>query len=60
MPAGIEVLLNAADIRAAWDGLTVNQRRSALQVLGVEVVLKPARGGPGFKADSIDINWAHG
>ncbi len=47
----------APDKRAAWDGLGLSQQRKALEVFGLQVVIKPARGGPGFKEDSVDVKW---
>jgi len=57
VPTVVQPLLGAADVRAAWEELDVAQKRAVLQALGVEVVIKPARGGPGFKPESIDVKW---
>jgi DNA invertase Pin-like site-specific DNA recombinase len=59
LPEFVEQLLTAPDKRAAWDGLSLTQQRKALEVFGLRVVIKPARGGPGFKEDSIDVVWPH-
>jgi hypothetical protein len=56
-PEFVEELRAAPDKRAAWDELSLTQQRKALEVFGLQVVIKPARGGPGFKEDSIEVNW---
>jgi len=43
--------------RSAWESMDVTQRRALLTALGVEVVIKPARGGAGFKPEAIDVVW---
>jgi site-specific DNA recombinase len=40
-----------------WTGLSVTQRRALLTVFGVSVRVLPARGGPGFKPESVAITW---
>jgi hypothetical protein len=50
-------LINADDIRVAWDGLSISQQRAILESLQIEVIVKPARGGPGFKPESVSIEW---
>lgn len=57
IPEFVQDLLNAGDKRAAWAGLSLTQQRKALEVFRLRVVIKPARGGPGFKEESIDIKW---
>lgn len=57
VPAAVQPLLGTADVRAAWDELDISQKRAVLQALGLAVVINPARGGPGFKAESIDVKW---
>lgn len=57
VPPLVQELMGAADTRAAWDELDIAQKRAVLQAFRAEVVIKPARGGPGFKPDSIDIMW---
>jgi DNA invertase Pin-like site-specific DNA recombinase len=57
VPEFVEELLTATDTLAAWNRLSLVQKRKALEVLGLHVVIKPARGGPGFKEDSVDVVW---
>jgi site-specific DNA recombinase len=57
IPAVVEDLIDANDTRAAWDALDISQQRAALEALRVEVVIKAARGGPGFKPGSVDVLW---
>jgi hypothetical protein len=58
VPAVLQPLLGADDVRALWDELDVAQKRVALDALGVAVVIHRARGGPGFKPESIDVKWS--
>lgn len=58
VPEFVEKLLTAPDKREAWDGLSLTQQRLALEVLGVDVIVKRARGGPGFKEESVEVTWA--
>ncbi|MBH0777288.1 recombinase family protein [Nocardia bovistercoris] len=59
--AGLDVTLisqiTTQDAREVWDNLVVTQRIAVLQALGVRVTLLPARGGPGFKPESVRITW---
>lgn len=57
VPAVLQPLLAAGDVRAAFDKLAVAQKRAVLDSLGVDVVINRARGGPGFKAESIELRW---
>ena len=56
-PAVVHDLIDADDTRAAWDALSISQRRAVLEALRVEVVIKAARGGPGFKPESVGVVW---
>jgi DNA invertase Pin-like site-specific DNA recombinase len=56
-PAAVQNLIGAEDRRDAWNGLSVAQRRAVLEALQIKVIIKPARGGPGFKPDSVDVLW---
>lgn len=49
--------ITSTDARKVWDGLTVTQRIAVLTALGIRVTILPARGGPGFKPESIRIDW---
>jgi site-specific DNA recombinase len=57
IPTAVQDLIDANDVRAAWDDLEVAQRRAALEGLGIEVVINRARGGPGFKPESVEVVW---
>ena len=57
IPNVVRDLINADDIRVAWDGLSISQQRAILESLQIEVIVKPARGGPGFKPESVSIEW---
>jgi site-specific DNA recombinase len=57
LPEFVEDLIAATDKQAAWDSLTLTQQRRALEVFDLEVVIKPARGGPGFKPESVEVLW---
>jgi putative drug exporter of the RND superfamily len=59
-PAIVEDLIDADDTRAAWDELSVSQQRAVLEALRVEVVIKAAPGGPGFRPESVDVFWLPG
>jgi hypothetical protein len=43
--------------RQYWDEMTVSQRRAVLQALGMRVIIKPTRRGPGFDPESVQIEW---
>lgn len=47
--------LAGPEAKEHWSELSVAQRRALLTVLRVRVVLMPARGGPGFKPNSVSI-----
>ena len=57
IPTAVQDLIDANDVRAAWDDLEVAQRRAVLEGLGIEVVINRARGGPGFKPESVEVVW---
>jgi DNA invertase Pin-like site-specific DNA recombinase len=57
IPMVVRDLIDADDTRVAWDELSISQQRAVLEALQVEVIVKPARGGPGFKPDSVSIEW---
>lgn len=43
---------------ARWAVMPVSARRSALEALGIEVVLLPrAKHGPGFEPETVEIRW---
>ncbi|MGH3672709.1 MAG: recombinase family protein [Pseudonocardiaceae bacterium] len=43
--------------RQRWEALTVVQRRALLAALEVRVTILPARGGPGFKPESVVVEF---
>lgn len=44
--------------REYWDdGMTVSQRRAALELLRLRVIINRTRPGPGFDPDSIQLEW---
>ncbi len=57
IPVPVQSLLSATEVRTAWGQLDVAQKRVVLEALGIEVVLKKARGGPGFKPQSVEVRW---
>ena len=57
IPTVVQDLIDADDTRKAWDELSISQKRAILESLQIEVIVKPARGGPGFKPDSVSIEW---
>jgi site-specific DNA recombinase len=59
IPTVVHDLIDADDTRLAWDQLDVSQRRIALESLQFQVIIKPARGGPGFKPESVSIEWVN-
>lgn len=46
--------------RKRWDALTVVQQRALLEALEVRVIILPARGGPGFKHESVRVMFGDG
>jgi site-specific DNA recombinase len=59
IPTVVQDLMDADNTRRAWDQLGISQRRAILESLQIEVIVKPARGGPGFKPDSVSIEWVN-
>ena len=59
MPTVVRDLMDAEDARAAWGGLPRAQERAVLEALRLEVVIHAARGGPGFKPESVEVVWPH-
>jgi site-specific DNA recombinase len=55
-----ELLAQLAGPQAAnrWKALTVPQKRALLETLEVGVTILPARGGPGFKPESVRITFS--
>jgi hypothetical protein len=43
----IRDLIDADDIRVAWNGLSISQQRAILESLQIKVIVKPARVAPG-------------
>jgi site-specific DNA recombinase len=58
IPTVVHDLIDADDTRVAWDELSISQQRAVLESLRIEVIVKPARGGPGFNPESVSIEWA--
>ncbi|CAH0311209.1 recombinase family protein [Rhodococcoides fascians] len=50
-------MAESGDVRASWDALELSQRRAVLETLQVQVVIHRARGGPGFKPESVSVTW---
>ncbi|MGW4019325.1 recombinase family protein [Rhodococcus ruber] len=57
VPTPVRQMAEAADARAVWDRLDLAQQRATLEALGIEVIVRRARGGPGFKPESVDVIW---
>ena len=57
IPTVVKDLIDAEDTRAAWNELGVSQQRAVLESLRIKVIVKPARGGPGFRPESVDVQW---
>jgi site-specific DNA recombinase len=56
-PPALAALAAAADVRAKWSELTIDERRSVVDLL-VDVRLLPAKGqGKRFNPDLVDISW---
>jgi hypothetical protein len=58
IPTVVHDLIDADDTRLAWGELSISQQRAVLESLGIEVIIKPARGGPGFNPEGVLIEWA--
>lgn len=57
VPTVVKDLIDSTDTRGAWGVLDISQQRAVLEALRIEVVIKKARGGPGFKPQSVDVRW---
>lgn len=61
VPIGLGADIAAAGtperIAELWGGWTVPQRRALIEALGLRVIIKPAKGGPGFKPEGVGIEW---
>lgn len=50
-------VLQAADVEAAWDALSVSRRRAVVDVLMTVTLLPPGRGTRTFRPESVRIEW---
>lgn len=60
VPTGLLEEIAGADtgaLAALWDGWEVAQRRRLLTLLGMRVVILKTTRGPGFKPESVRIDW---
>jgi DNA invertase Pin-like site-specific DNA recombinase len=56
--AAVRSLANAKDVRAAWDALDVESRRTVVRALTKTVTIGPAVPGRQFDVERIGIDWA--
>lgn len=50
-------IVAAEDVRAAWEGLSVAQRRSIIDALGTPVLHLVGRGTRTFRESTVDFRW---
>lgn len=50
-------LINAKDVRAAWDAMHTSQRRAAIDILATVTVHPPGRGARIFNPETVTIEW---
>ena len=50
-------LLAAADVQAAWDGLSTPRRRAVVDTLMVVTIHSPGRGVRTFRPETVGIEW---
>lgn len=50
-------VLNAPDVREAWEALEVSRQRAVIDVLADVVILPPGRGARTFDPDTVRIEW---
>lgn len=58
VPAVVRGVLSAGDVAARWDALDVADKHTVMDALGLRVTVLPARGGAGFKPESVVPYWA--
>lgn len=52
-------LINADDIRAAWDTLDVDRQRAVIDTLMTVRLHPPGRGTRTFRPETVEIEWKH-
>jgi DNA invertase Pin-like site-specific DNA recombinase len=57
IPRAARTIVNAADVRAAWDSTEVADRREVIRALADVYVDPPGRGIGVFNPDTVRINW---
>lgn len=56
-PRVVRGLLAEGDVVARWNGLDVASKHTVMEALGLRVTILPARGGAGFKPESVVPSW---
>lgn len=57
IPSDMVVSMIGAHAAVRWRELKVTQKRALLEAMGVVVTILPARGGAGFKPESVDVRF---
>ncbi|OKI34580.1 hypothetical protein A6A25_25265 [Saccharothrix sp. CB00851] len=57
IPSDMVVSMIGAHAAERWRELKVTQKRALLEAMGVVVTILPARGGAGFKPESVDVRF---
>jgi site-specific DNA recombinase len=50
-------LVNAPDVKAAWDGLSIDKKRAVIATLATVVLYPPGRGKRVFDPETVGIEW---
>jgi DNA invertase Pin-like site-specific DNA recombinase len=57
IPKVARIVVNAADVRAAWESIEVADRREIIRVLAVIHIHPPGRGAVKFRPETVRIEW---
>ncbi|KAA2267006.1 recombinase family protein [Solihabitans fulvus] len=57
MPADVVADMVGPQAKERWQKLAVTQKRALLEAMAVTVTIMPARGGPGFKPESVKVRF---
>jgi hypothetical protein len=53
----VRTVVNAADVRAAWESLETVDRREIIRALAAIHIHPPGRGAVTFKSETVSVDW---
>jgi hypothetical protein len=57
IPRAVRTVVNAADVRAAWESLETVDRREIIRALAAIHIHPPGRGAVTFKSETVSVDW---